>query len=95
MMLCATVATANLVAIPVSADVTELPQAIQDSLYNPVFLDPMQPIADSAFRDFIAKNPPHVDYRLCVQLRRQYLAGGCDGPVADRDHPEMAGPGPD
>ena len=37
---------------------TELPKDIQDSLYNPAMLDPNQPIADSAYRDFVAKNPP-------------------------------------
>jgi ribose transport system substrate-binding protein len=40
------------------ADVTELPTEIQESLYNPALLDPNQPIGDSAYRDFIAKNPP-------------------------------------
>lgn len=40
------------------ADVTELPPEIQESLYNPALLDPSQPIGDSAYRDFIAKNPP-------------------------------------
>ncbi len=40
------------------ADVTELPPEIQESLYNPALLDPNQPIGDSAYRDFIAKNPP-------------------------------------
>ncbi len=40
------------------ADTTELPKEIQDELYNPAALDPMQPIGDSAYRDFVAKNPP-------------------------------------
>lgn len=40
------------------ADVTELPKGIQDELYNSAMLDPNQPIADSAYRDFVAKNPP-------------------------------------
>lgn len=40
------------------ADVTELPKDIQDSLYNPAMSDPNQPIGDSAYRDFVAKNPP-------------------------------------
>ena len=52
--LCASVVIAG----QATADVTELPQEIQDSLYNPDFIDPMQPIGDSAYRDFIAKNPP-------------------------------------
>lgn len=36
----------------------ELPKEIQDELYNKAALDPMQPIGDSAYRDFVAKNPP-------------------------------------
>jgi len=40
------------------ADVTELPQEIQDSLYNPALLDPGQPIGDSAYRDWKAPNSP-------------------------------------
>jgi ribose transport system substrate-binding protein len=40
------------------ADVSELPKDIQDALYNTAMLDPNQPIADSAYRDFLAKNPP-------------------------------------
>ena len=54
MVVCATVAVAG----PSVADVTELPKEIQDSLYNPALLDPNQPIGDSAYRDFVAKNPP-------------------------------------
>ena len=53
-VLCASVAAAGQSV----ADVTELPQDIQDKLYNPALLDPNQPIADSAYRDFVAKNPP-------------------------------------
>lgn len=40
------------------ADVSELPQEIQDSLYNPEMLDPNQPIGPSAYRDWVAPNPP-------------------------------------
>ena len=40
------------------ADVSELPQETQESLYNPALMDPNQPLADSAYRDFVAKNPP-------------------------------------
>jgi ribose transport system substrate-binding protein len=36
----------------------ELPKDIQDELYNPAALDPMQPVGDSPYRDFVAKNPP-------------------------------------
>jgi ribose transport system substrate-binding protein len=54
LVLCLTAAIAG----PAAADVSELPAEIRDALYNPDFLDPMQPIGDSAYRDFIAKNPP-------------------------------------
>jgi ribose transport system substrate-binding protein len=47
-----------LVAGVASADVSELPQDIQDTLYNPALMDPNQPLGDSAYRDFVAKNPP-------------------------------------
>lgn len=40
------------------ADLSELPQEIQDQLYNPEALDSNQPIADSAYRDWAAPNPP-------------------------------------
>ena len=52
--LCAAVSAASVA----SAGVDELPQDIQDKLYNPDLLDPNQPIGDSAYRDFVAKNPP-------------------------------------
>lgn len=51
---CASVGLAG----PALADVSELPQEIQDALYNPAMLDPMQPIGSSAYRDFVAANPP-------------------------------------
>lgn len=38
--------------------VDELPQDIQQELYNKDMLDPMQPIGASAYRDWKAKNPP-------------------------------------
>ena len=41
-----------------SAGVNELPADIQNSLYNQNFLDPNQPIGESAYRDWVAKNPP-------------------------------------
>ena len=41
-----------------NADVSELPADIQNSLYNEGFLDPNQPIGASAYRDWVAKNPP-------------------------------------
>ncbi len=49
---------AAVIAGPAAADVSELPAEIRDALYNPDFLDPMQPIGESAYRDFIAANPP-------------------------------------
>ncbi|MEQ9243814.1 ABC transporter substrate-binding protein [Roseovarius indicus] len=54
----ATLCAAVSVASAASAGVDELPQDIQDKLYNPDLLDPNQPIGDSAYRDFVAKNPP-------------------------------------
>ncbi|GAB5469369.1 MAG: hypothetical protein Kilf2KO_23990 [Rhodospirillales bacterium] len=38
--------------------VDELPEDIQKELYNPEMLDPAQPIGESAYRDWMAKNPP-------------------------------------
>lgn len=47
-----------LFASAASADLSELPAEIRDSLYNPDLIDPNQPVGDSAYRDWIAKNPP-------------------------------------
>ncbi|WP_236553260.1 ABC transporter substrate-binding protein [Roseovarius indicus] len=58
MLRAATLCAAVSVASAASAGVDELPQDIQDKLYNPDLLDPNQPIGDSAYRDFVAKNPP-------------------------------------
>ena len=41
-----------------AAGVDELPKAVQDELYNKDHLDPQQPLAESAYRDFVAKHPP-------------------------------------
>ena len=41
-----------------AAGVDELPQQIQDELYNPDMIDPMQPVVESAYRDWKAQNPP-------------------------------------
>lgn len=41
-----------------SGGVDELPQDIQDELYNKDAIDPIQPIGESAYRDWKAKNPP-------------------------------------
>ena len=47
------------IASPALAEgVDELPQKIQDELYNKDMLDPMQPIGPSAYREFKAKRPP-------------------------------------
>jgi ribose transport system substrate-binding protein len=52
--LCASVAIAG----QAFAGVDELPKDVQEKLYNKSQLDPNQPIGDSAYRDFVAKNPP-------------------------------------
>ena len=36
----------------------EIDPEVAERLYNPDMLDPMQPIGPSAWRDFVAKNPP-------------------------------------
>jgi ribose transport system substrate-binding protein len=41
-----------------AAGVDELDPAVAERLYNPAMLDPMQPVGPSAWRDFVAKNPP-------------------------------------
>lgn len=48
----------GLMATGAVADVTELPEDIRAELYNPDLMDPNQPLGDSAYRDFVAKNPP-------------------------------------
>jgi len=53
-VLCASVAIAG----QAFAGVDELPKDVQEKLYNKAQLDPSQPIGDSAYRDFVAKNPP-------------------------------------
>jgi ribose transport system substrate-binding protein len=53
-VLCASIAVAQ----QAGAGVPELPQDIQDTLYNPDMIDPVQPVGDSPYRDFVAKNPP-------------------------------------
>jgi ribose transport system substrate-binding protein len=47
-----------LAAATASADVSELPADIQERLYNPALMDPNQPLGDSAYRDWVAANPP-------------------------------------
>lgn len=52
-------AAAALVATTTFAEgLDELDPAVVDRLYNPEMLDPMQPVGLSAWRDFVAKNPP-------------------------------------
>ncbi|WP_218961164.1 ABC transporter substrate-binding protein [Ruegeria sediminis] len=58
-MLRAAVVTASVVAASAAnAGVDELPAEIQEKLYNPDLMDPNQPLGDSAYRDWVAKNPP-------------------------------------
>ena len=58
-LLTASVAGCAMLAVSVAnAGVNELPADIQESLYNQNFLDPTQPIGESAYRDWVAKNPP-------------------------------------
>ncbi|SEM36364.1 monosaccharide ABC transporter substrate-binding protein, CUT2 family [Roseovarius azorensis] len=54
----AVVAGAAMLANAATADVSELPEDIRNELYNPELMDPNQPLGDSAYRDFVAKNPP-------------------------------------
>lgn len=54
--------TSALIAVAATAGyaegVDELDPAVAERLYNPDMLDPMQPVGPSAWRDFVAKNPP-------------------------------------
>ena len=52
----AAVAGAAMLAHTATADVSELPENIRTELYNPDLIDPNQPLGDSAYRDFVAKN---------------------------------------
>lgn len=45
-------------ATAASAGVDELPEDIRNTLYDPELMDPNQPVDDSAYRDFVAGNPP-------------------------------------
>ncbi len=55
----AMVAAAFVSALPVLAGgVDELPKDIQDTLYNKDMIDPVQPIGESAYRDWKAKKGP-------------------------------------
>lgn len=51
-------AAAALAAPAFAGGVSELPKEIQDELYNPANIDPMQPVGESAYRDWKPKNPP-------------------------------------
>jgi len=53
-----TVCALALAATGAAAGVDELPDDIREKLYNPELMDPNQPLGDSAYRDFVAKNPP-------------------------------------
>ena len=55
----ATIAAALMVAVPaVAGGIDELPKEVQDTLYNKDMLDPMQPIGESAYRDWKPKKGP-------------------------------------
>ncbi len=54
----AMLAAAALCSGALAEGVDELPKEIQEELYNSDMLDPAQPIGPSAYRDWIAKNPP-------------------------------------
>ncbi len=55
----ATLAAALMLAAPaVAGGVDELPKEVQDTLYNKDMLDPMQPIGESAYRDWKPKKGP-------------------------------------
>ena len=41
-----------------ASGVSELPKDVQDELCNPANIDPLQPLGESAYRDFKPKNPP-------------------------------------
>jgi ribose transport system substrate-binding protein len=51
-------AAALLVAPALAEGVDELPQEIQQSLYDPERMDPAQPVGPSEYRDWKAPNPP-------------------------------------
>lgn len=58
MLRIAAACSAALLATTAVAGVDELPADIQERLYNPDLMDPNQPLGDSAYRDWVAKNPP-------------------------------------
>ena len=51
-------AAAALSSPALAGGVSELPKEIQDELYNPANIDPIQPVGESAYRDWKPKNPP-------------------------------------
>jgi len=52
------VAALTIAAPAIAGGVDELPKAVQDELYNKDMLDPMQPIGESAYRDWKPKKGP-------------------------------------
>ncbi len=58
MLRLSTFCCAAIVAATAYAGVDELPEQIREKLYNKELIDPNQPIGDSAYRDWVAKNPP-------------------------------------
>ncbi len=51
-------AAAGICVPALAGGVSELSKEIQDELYNSANVDPMQPVGESAYRDFKPKNPP-------------------------------------
>ena len=83
-------ATMTLAVSTANAGVDELPADIKNSLYNNNFLDPNQPVGESAYRDWVAKNSTMENWLRFV-LRRQYLAGCSYGSPAERACSKMEG----
>jgi ribose transport system substrate-binding protein len=54
----AAIAALASVSPALAAGVDELPQQVQDELYSKDMLDPMQPLAESAYRDWKPKKGP-------------------------------------
>lgn len=57
-VLLAGTAALGIAGTAVAEGLDEIPAEIRDSVYDPNLMDPMQPLGPSAYRDFVAKNPP-------------------------------------
>ncbi|MCY0155025.1 hypothetical protein OEG86_25585 [Hoeflea alexandrii] len=74
-------------AINVHAEgIDEINPDVAARLYNPDMLDPAQPIGPSAWRDFVAKNPPPWKIGYASSYARQHLARRCDERASERHH---------